>query len=234
MYRNYQVGKIFTNTTEIKKYFLDTLPDPFSGKYENTILRDYVDLPDMMDVFNEIVPYCHVKKSGKDVSIQMFDKKTKVVFSQPLILLDGIPFQNDSALLSLSPSKIISIGAIAEPFVHGSEILYGIMNIKSVDGNLGGLKLPNDLAVIDYVTYSPLTSQQFKEHKKEADTSKRTPDFRNTLYWNPSVVLRDDIATVQFYTSDYISDYDIIVRGVNEKGNLIFKTKTIRVDNVKQ
>ena len=234
MYVNYQVAKNYTGKLEIKKSFLDTLPDPFSGKYENTILKDYVDLPEMTNVFNEIVSYTHVKKSGEGVSIQVLDKMTKTAYMQPLILLDGIPFQNDSGLLSLSPSKIVSVGVIAEPFVHGSETIYGIVSIKSTEGNLGGLALPNDLVVIDYITYSPRTYQQFKEYKKEAYSDSRNPDFRNTMYWNPSVTLKDGNATLQFYASDYTSDYDIVVRGVDKDGKLIFKTKTITVDNTKQ
>ena len=234
MYINCQVTKASNNDIEIKKSFLDTLRDPFSGKLENIILKDHVDLPQMTDIFNEIVPYIHVKRNGKATSIQVFDKITKTIFPQPLILLDGIPFQDDSALLSLSPSKVISIGIIAQPFVHGSEIINGIIIIKSVDGNLAGLKLPVDLVVVDYITFSPRTSQQFKNYTEEAHPDIRNPDFRNTIYWNPSVVLNNDNATLQFYASDHSSDYDIVVRGVNENGKLIFKTKTIRIDNSKQ
>ena len=234
MYVNYQVAKEYNNNIEIKKTFLDTLPDPFAEKYENTILTDYVDLPEMTDIFNEIIPYTHVKKSGKKVSIQAFDKTDKTIFPHPLILLDGIPFQDDSALLSLSPSKIISVGIIAQPFVHGSEKIYGIINIKSVDGNLGGLQLPKDLVAVDYITFSPLTSQQYKDYKKESYAENRNPDFRNTMYWNPSVVLKSGKATLQFYSSDYSSDYEIVVRGMDESGKLIFSTKTIRIDNSKR
>jgi len=234
MYVNYQVARNFNNSVENKKSFLDTLPDPFSDKYENVVLKDYVDLPEMMEVFNEIVPYTQAKKKGKDFSIQMFDKRTKVTYQKPLILFDGIPFQSDSALINLSPSKIVAVGVIAEPFVHGSEIINGIMSIRSADGNLGGLKLPGDLVVVDYITLSPLSSQQYKEHKNEMQDGQKIPDFRNTMYWNPSVVLKNGEATLQFYSADCASDYDIIIKGVDENGALIFAKKTIRIDAITQ
>ena len=48
------------------------------------------------------------------------------------------------------------------------------------------------------------------------------PDYRTTLYWNPTVQLDDTgQATVEFYTSDAPTDYDISIEGVTQNGKII-------------
>ena len=48
------------------------------------------------------------------------------------------------------------------------------------------------------------------------------PDYRTTLYWNPTVKLDDTgQATVEFYTSDAPADYDISIEGVTQNGKII-------------
>ena len=42
------------------------------------------------------------------------------------------------------------------------------------------------------------------------------PDFRHTLYWNPSI--GSNSRTIEFYTSDLTGTYQAILRGFTEKG----------------
>lgn len=233
MYLNYQVSQNFrTEMTEQKKYF-DTLRNPFGSNPQIVVFKDFVDLKEMEFEFNEIVPYTHVKRNRKGGKITVIEKNTQRVFEHPLILFDGIPYENDSAILSLPTTKIYSIGVINGPVIYGGQVLYGIINIESVDGNLGAVHLPDNLVSIDYTTFSPLKKQLFTEYKLNSPDS-RKPDFRNTMYWNPSVDLNDKPASVQFYSSDCTGDYDIIVRGIDEDGKQVFATKTIRIEDIKR
>ena len=48
------------------------------------------------------------------------------------------------------------------------------------------------------------------------------PDYRTTLYWNPTVKLDDTgQATVEFYTSDAPADYDITIEGITQTGKIV-------------
>ena len=48
------------------------------------------------------------------------------------------------------------------------------------------------------------------------------PDYRTTLYWNPTVKLDDTgQAIVEFYTSDVPADYDISIEGVTQTGKIV-------------
>jgi uncharacterized protein YfaS (alpha-2-macroglobulin family) len=51
----------------------------------------------------------------------------------------------------------------------------------------------------------------------EKPVSTHLPDFRTTLYWNPSIHTNaSGIAMVEFYTSDLSGEYVISVQGIGE------------------
>ena len=58
----------------------------------------------------------------------------------------------------------------------------------------------------------------------ETEQSRRSdvPDFRTTLYWDPAVRLDSDgQAQVEFFSSDATVDYEAIVEGVTDDGEII-------------
>jgi hypothetical protein len=226
MYTNVQVTDVYNNGVSSSKTYLDTLSDAFQKSSEIIFFSDYVALPTMTDMFAEITPYTKVRNKKKEMVIQLVDRKTKITFEQPLVLLDNIPFHDHSALLSIPPSKINSVGIIATNYVYGGEVIGGVINIKSKEDNLAGLPLPNDVVVVDYITYNPLITAQFD---KSMSYSPDKPGLRNTLYWNPHVILNGGKQTVQFFTGNDLSQYDIVVRGVDQTGKVFTKIKTIEV-----
>lgn len=55
-----------------------------------------------------------------------------------------------------------------------------------------------------------------------------TPDLRSTIYWNPSVSTDSTGTTdLSFYSSDFPSQYAIIIEGVSSLGHLIYSSKEI-------
>lgn len=46
------------------------------------------------------------------------------------------------------------------------------------------------------------------------------PDYRTTLYWNPSVNLNNGAANISFYTSDDIARYKVLVEGITTTGTV--------------
>ena len=55
------------------------------------------------------------------------------------------------------------------------------------------------------------------------------PDYRTTLYWNPTVKLDDTgQATVEFYTSDAPADYDITIEGITQTGKIVQRRQRLR------
>jgi hypothetical protein len=50
----------------------------------------------------------------------------------------------------------------------------------------------------------------------------KIPDFRNTLYWNPSFNSKSAvISKLDFWTSDIPGDYIIDIEGITENGEMV-------------
>lgn len=50
------------------------------------------------------------------------------------------------------------------------------------------------------------------------------PDYRPTLYWNPEVRLENGKATLNFFTSDEITDYVVYMEGISMGGKICYGT----------
>ena len=58
---------------------------------------------------------------------------------------------------------------------------------------------------------------------------KRIPDERSQLLWMPNFNLTTDTTTVEFYTSDQVGAYEIILEGFSFSGKPVRVIKTITV-----
>lgn len=85
----------------------------------------------------------------------------------------------------------------------------------------------------DVSVFTPLgfqTPAEFYAPAYETEEARRSvaPDYRTTLYWNPSVVLDEfGRATVEFYTSDTSADYKVTIEGVSKIGKIISFSENI-------
>jgi hypothetical protein len=57
----------------------------------------------------------------------------------------------------------------------------------------------------------------------------KTPDYRPTLFWSPSVVVEDGKANLEFYTCDNLGSYVVIVEGISKNGKIISGAKRFSV-----
>lgn len=227
MYRNAQVTAAYKSNHLIPvKSIFDTLPDPFKTSVQTIFLKDYIALPTMTESLNELVPYVKARNKKNEMTIEVVDKYTQYMLEKSLVLFDNIPFYDHSEILGVPPSKINSIAVLPEAFVCGNEIINGLVNIKSNDGNMGGLTLPKNAVIVDYLTYDPEVTAT---HDWKTDVSATKPGFLNTLYWNPVFNLKDGEQKLEFYSGDEFSEYDIVINGTDEKGEGFTKIKTITV-----
>ena len=60
--------------------------------------------------------------------------------------------------------------------------------------------------------------------------SSTQPDFRPTLYWNPNVTFVNGKATLNFFTSDELTDYIVYMEGITKEGKICYGTTSFKVD----
>jgi TonB-dependent SusC/RagA subfamily outer membrane receptor len=89
----------------------------------------------------------------------------------------------------------------------------------------------------DYHTV-PFKPPGFSSNKRFASPNYNThnefmhPDYRSTIYWNPSVITDGKSpAVVSFFTADNTTQYRIVVEGVTADGEPVRTEKIIRVEN---
>ncbi|MGI9542222.1 MAG: hypothetical protein ACR2MX_03125, partial [Cyclobacteriaceae bacterium] len=70
----------------------------------------------------------------------------------------------------------------------------------------------------------------FQPNYGSSSTDQRIPDRRNTLYWNPHLLINStEPEQLLFYTGDASGDYQIVVTGLTATGQLVYETKIFTV-----
>ncbi len=219
---NMQVNKAYNNS-KVNYICNDTAEKPFYGPPSNTIyIKDYIELPTLGEFFFELVPdVLLLKKKGKPY-LQVEGKiKNYPGFTiyKPLIFLDKIPVYNIEDILKLSPAKISHIEVINEIYVKGEYIYGGIISIFSLKGDLAGIKLPENSLIINFNGFIPQFNYNWPE---EYNRKENIPDYRNCLYWNPDFIGQSgSVEKIKFFTSDVKGEYEILIRGVSDKGKIM-------------
>jgi len=141
-----------------------------------------------------------------------------VLDGDPLVLLDGIPIFNIDKIFAIDPLKVKKLEVIPFPYFYGQVVHQGIFSFTTYKGDLGGVDIDPKAVVLDYEGLQ--LRRQFYSPFYDSDTKAaiRTADFRNVLYWTPSVNnMGNDV--VSFYTSDQPGKYVGMVQGINRKGD---------------
>lgn len=190
-------------------------------------LDDFTRFIVMEEVLREYVNGTNVRKNKEGFYLRMLDLERNDVFTEnPLMLLDGVAVFDANEIIALDPLKIEKIETVKRRFHKGYLDCHGILNLTSYDGNLPGYKLNENAVIIEYDGLQFSRQYKFPEYLKPKDKRSTYPDFRNTLYWNPDYKSDDNSETIaEFYTSDAIDKYEVIINGISKNG-LPFSKKT--------
>lgn len=97
-----------------------------------------------------------------------------------------------------------------------------MISLTTQRGDLPSIQLSDDSRLTVYECPQLPVTFKMSEYKDATDKKSRRPDFRHTLYWNPSVETEAGIdTTLSFYTSDLEGEFKVVVEGFTLKGELI-------------
>ena len=202
---------------------------PFFGKPEaQYYLDDFTRFP-LPEFFFEVVPEVRVRgKYGAEQLAVLNEWIGPEGEIPPLLLVDGVPVFDERKFLKINNKLIASTEVVTAPFWLNPGIFDGVIQISSFESDARCFTLPKTALRRSFLTLLP--QQQFNTPDHEAKPDSRLPDFRNTLYWNPSI--ETDVegkATISFFTSDALGTYNIRVESVSDQGLLGTGSKVIRV-----
>lgn len=146
------------------------------------------------------------------------------------IIMDG---DFDPEVISIHDIEEIGVIKGAESAILGMRGSGGAVVIKTKTGN-GAFSTINSFNIGTITPLGYQTPAEFYSPKYETKEQKNNtdPDLRTTIYWKPDVIVSEDgKASFEFYTADTDrqTSYSIIIQGVTDDGQIIYKTEKIKV-----
>jgi hypothetical protein len=234
--RNYQVSKIYGYSSTEPQFMSGLLSQltlkRFYGKPDaEIIMKDWVNLSSMEEVFFEIVPHIKLKKKGSSYEILLIDPLGKILYdTPPVTMIDGVIIKDPAIIVNINPGNVEKIDVVKEQYMVGDYLFNGIVNIITKSGDLSNISVPDYLVRMQYKVFDTTAVFISPEYSAPEMKSRHEPDFRNTLYWNPSLKSGlDGKAKIEFWTSDIKTDYEINVIGVSPEGKTLSFNKIIKI-----
>ena len=232
---NHQVMKIYrsVDTPDTRETVsLSAGENRFYGKPDlEIVLDDYIKLPVMQEIFFELLPGVNLRKRKDDFELTIFDPVENQNYdNSPLMMVDGVVI-NDAALIAgLDPEVVERIDALKCRYFVGDHLFYGIVNVITKEGDFNSIALPDHAVRLVYRVTESTSDFLAPDYTDLLKRKSRIPDFRNLLYWNPSVLTDSQgKASFSFWTSDIRCDYEIVVEGISEEGRIFSSAKVFTV-----
>ncbi|MEA3460329.1 MAG: hypothetical protein U9R49_00530 [Bacteroidota bacterium] len=218
---NMQLAKAFMpETASAQISVVDDISEgdrlPFYGTRVNRLLiDDYVRLPNLEEVFINLIPEIQFYKQRGVTRIRMMSDNNSIEVYNPLIMIDHVSVFDHEALLALSPDKIERIDLINEVYLKGNVTFGGVLAIHSRKGDMAGIDLPEGSYFFDYQSFQPAV----KPAEPAPVPDKRVPDTRNTIFWTEGLNLEQGSQKeLSFRAPAHAGSYVILVRGILPDG----------------
>ena len=232
---NHQVRKIY-GVSSIGDFLVPVISVPgfkrFYGKPDVELtMKDYITLPVMQEVFFELLPGVLLKNKKSGYEILMSNPENNKTYENPPgLFIDGVAIKDPSLIAGLDPEVVEKIDVVKEKYFVGDYLFYGVVNIITKTGDFSNATLPDYVTRLSYRVIDPFNSFVSPDYSSEMMKKSRIPDFRNTIYWNPSVKLNSEgKALIDFWTSDYSSDFEVNIQGITREGRIFSLKKLIKI-----
>jgi len=222
-YRKYKPDRALGTTVDSSAFY--GIPD---ARY---YLDDYTRFPVMEEVMREYITGVYVRKSNDGFHFRVNDIEREILYEDnPLILLDGLPVFDADEIMALDPLKIKKIETIVHAYRKGYLECHGIVAYTSYQGDLAGYSPHPQAKKVDYEGLQISKIYDFPDYSLPSEKRSRIPDFRNSLYWQPSLnwSTREE-GKISFYTSDDSNSYEVRLEGITNTGNIISGKTTFEV-----
>ena len=229
LFINQQTNELYEISTSSDLKLGHQYPSNLSKPQISVLLSDFIELNSLETVFREIVPKCMVRKKGDQYLIHVVDVQNYFNSENPLILVDHIPVFSVNELFKIHPSKIKKIEVSPTNIILGNNLIKGLIMLTTDTEDFGGMNMPKSSTFLEYQTISKTHLFKPISGISAEDPLNRLANFRTTLYWNPELILEKE-KSIQFYTSDHCSEYDVIVRGVTNNGESCYGKASFMVN----
>ncbi|HBH85755.1 MAG: hypothetical protein A2X05_10750 [Bacteroidetes bacterium GWE2_41_25] len=233
-YACYQLLDRFKKQYFIKNTPVENVPDTnvfYSKPHQLIKLGNYIDLDSLREYFYELVPAVKFAQRNGEIEISVLDPLTMTyVEDKPGIFLDGILYDNFSAIADIPVEEIDRIAVLPTSYYYKDFSFGGIIDIHTKKSDFNSVKpLPNMTRFI--YPLSHVAEWRFLSLDYSiADPSDRIPDLRFLLHWEPVVrIEKSGEALIQFYTGDVKGIFVVKVVGLSDDGEILQAESEINV-----
>jgi hypothetical protein len=190
---------------------------------------EFVALDSFPEIAVEILPSVRVfKQEGKYHARTVSKLQEYYGYNETVLFLDGVYIDDINKIIPLTSERIRKIEVLDNKRAFGDLAFYGIVSIQSTSNEIRttvpapqSLRLKNDSNTVgnNFIVINP-NSAPFLQ----------TPFFKQLLYWNPTLTLRQNETTdVEFYTSDHTATFTIKAEGISPDGIPVSASARIQV-----
>lgn len=177
----------------------------------------YITFQSMEEMILEVVPGVFHRKNGNDHIVRITLPDPMNVSGDPIYIINGRATTSTNLFLSIPPSDLEFIAIVKEP--------KKLLPLKLLGKN-GIMIAKTKHEIIDTTAADPARQVvglnpelTFRSSLSSPASANETPDFRSTLYWNPSMQTdANGKAKIQFYTSDDVGTMTLHVEGYTATG----------------
>tara|TARA_R110002050_G_scaffold102613_4_gene211258 strand:- start:659 stop:2362 length:1704 start_codon:yes stop_codon:yes gene_type:complete len=223
-----QMQTLYREQTNVDAEQAFSSDSSFYGDPDFTLdFDEYITLPSVEEYLHELVPRVRVMSENNAKRLQVVGTDSELNIYDPLVLVDMVSVFDVKTVLALDPEKLKRLEVISKPYVRGDITYGGIVSFFSRKGDLAGIDLPSTGRFINYSMFSD-DSRDAADKKLAGE---HIPDLRNCLYWNPSLQFDESgSASLEFNTGDNTGEYMVVVRAVNEQGQVQVATTEFRIE----
>ena len=183
-------------------------------------LDDYTRFMNLEEVLREYVDFVRVRRDGGKAEIKVLWESR----GRCLALLDGIPVSDHSVILGVNQQLVKRIVVYPKRYMLNNFIYDGVVNFITYKGDMGGVQLPKNVAVVGFDGVSwPVALLG-----GQVAAGEEYPNFLSTIYWNPMVdIPAGEVFEFKCILPQYKGKFRIVVEGITDSMEEVYFSRLL-------
>lgn len=214
MAQTLQLHDIYQSKDTLKNIPIEKTPF-YGHPYKNIDFDFFIELDSMSQYFTDISSWVSVKKKKGKRKLYLSGEETELLYTDPLIMIDWVPVDDDENVLKMDARRVKGFDVIVKPYIHGSVIYGGMINVFTRNGDFGGFTFPKSAMYINYDFYS----------NKHTDKS----ILKNTSTWLIDLSAKNIEEGIDVVAPSISGSYEILLQTIDNDGKKLIYSKAFQV-----
>jgi hypothetical protein len=192
---------------------------------------DYEYLASIHEIARELIPLMRVRKRENLYVANLLLQYTDIyTHESPAFFLDGIYTDDITSIVHLDSDQLEKIELHNYRWRHGELVFPGIVGLFSKNNEYRNLELSKPSLTVINKPAIPRSLFTPPDHE-EGESGRTLPDFRQTLYWEPELIVNNEVASTEtsFYSGDLKGEFVVRVMGHTSCGEIIHEVSVISI-----